>query len=31
MGAVDGDMIKMIIDDNTGSEKTPAIVFPGME
>ena len=30
MGAVDGDMIKMIIDDNTSTtEKTPAISFPG--
>ena len=29
-GAVDGDMIKMIIDDNTSTtEKTPAISFPG--
>ena len=29
MGAVDGDMVKFIIDDNTTNVKTPAITFPG--
>jgi hypothetical protein len=29
MGAVSGDMIKMIIDDNTTDVKTPEITFPG--
>lgn len=31
IGAKDGDMVKLIIDDNTATDnKTPAIVFPGV-
>jgi hypothetical protein len=29
MGAVDGDMVKMILDDNTGTT-IPTISFPGV-